>query len=316
MINQFGGVPGAASGEARGCLPFEAMLTDAIDGTLSAEEQIRFDEHLAECASCRAMLEDAQQGAGWLAMLRSSPPEPSAELLDRILARTSVLQAQEAETSRAERRKASEAALLLGRPMVGAATVLPVAGAEIGVGRVLPFRSRLQARLHVARVTVLQPRFAMTAAMAFFSIALTMNLTGVRLSGFRMSDLRPSNMKRSAYETRARMVRYYANLRVVYELESRVRDLQRSNESDAAPEHASPAKPEAAPATKPAEGSPEQKPLKSRPKPNSGTSQWHKPAGAVRPADDRVFSGDSTTATVVPVLLEHAAAPSQERGSV
>ena len=80
--------------------------------------------------------------------------------------------------------------------------------------------------------TLLQPRLAMTAAMAFFSIALTLNLTGVRFSELRASDLRPSSLKRSFYEANAHVVRYYDNLRVVYELESRVHDLQRASDSD------------------------------------------------------------------------------------
>jgi hypothetical protein len=37
---------------------------------------------------------------------------------------------------------------------------------------------------------------------------------------------------RSAYEAKAKVVRYSDNLRVVYELESRVRDLQRSSDDD------------------------------------------------------------------------------------
>ena len=83
------------------------------------------------------------------------------------------------------------------------------------------------------RHTMLQPRLAMTAAMAFFSIALTLNLTGVRVSELRLSDLKPSSLKRSMYEANAHVVRYYTNLRVVYELESRVHDLQRGDDGDA-----------------------------------------------------------------------------------
>jgi Mg-chelatase subunit ChlI len=81
---------------------------------------------------------------------------------------------------------------------------------------------------------MLQPRLAMTAAMAFFSIALTLNLTGVRLSALHASDFKPSNIMRTAYAAKARVVQYSDNLRVVYELESRVRDLQqRSSDDDA-----------------------------------------------------------------------------------
>ncbi len=79
---------------------------------------------------------------------------------------------------------------------------------------------------------MLQPRLAMTAAMAFFSIALTLNLTGVRLTDLRASDLKPSSIMRSASQAKASVVRYTDNLRVVYELESRVRDLQRSSDDN------------------------------------------------------------------------------------
>jgi len=54
----------------------------------------------------------------------------------------------------------------------------------------------------------------MTAAMAFFSIALTMNLTGVHPLSLRASDLRPSALKRSFTDADARVVRYYEGLRV------------------------------------------------------------------------------------------------------
>jgi len=80
---------------------------------------------------------------------------------------------------------------------------------------------------------MLQPRLAMTAAMAFFSIALTLNLTGVRLQDLRASDLKPSSLKRDFYSANARVVQYYEGLRVVYELESRVHDLQSASDNDA-----------------------------------------------------------------------------------
>ncbi len=76
----------------------------------------------------------------------------------------------------------------------------------------------------------------MTAAMAFFSIALTLNLTGVRLSSLRLADLRPTAI-RSFMERRLTMasvpiVRYYDHLRFVYEVESRMRELRRGGEGE------------------------------------------------------------------------------------
>jgi hypothetical protein len=81
-----------------------------------------------------------------------------------------------------------------------------------------------------------QPRLLMTFAMAFFSIALTLHLTDVRLSGLRLSDLRPSAI-RSFMERRITMastpiIRYYDHLRFVYEVESRMRELRRDAQSE------------------------------------------------------------------------------------
>jgi hypothetical protein len=76
----------------------------------------------------------------------------------------------------------------------------------------------------------------MTAAMAFFSITLTLNLTGVRLSSLRLADLRPAAV-RSIMERRLTMastpiIRYYDHLRFVYEVESRMRELRRATQGE------------------------------------------------------------------------------------
>jgi hypothetical protein len=74
----------------------------------------------------------------------------------------------------------------------------------------------------------------MTAAMAFFSIALTLNLAGVRLSNLRLADLRPravrSYMERQLTMASVPIVRYYDHLRFVYEVEARMRELRGQDE--------------------------------------------------------------------------------------
>ncbi len=79
----------------------------------------------------------------------------------------------------------------------------------------------------------------MTAAMAFFSIALTLNMTGVQFTDFRLSNLRPTAV-RSFMERRLTMastpiIRYYDHLRLVYEVESRMRELRRTTNRAKAP---------------------------------------------------------------------------------
>jgi hypothetical protein len=206
------------------------MLMDALDGTLPPEDQATFDLHLLGCSACSGMLADAKRGTAWLEMLRDPRPEPSAELLERILAQTSGA----AASAIADETLPAVAApnTLLGQP---AMVPLQVAQAS---AKVLPFRSRVACNIRNLGHTMLQPRLAMTAAMAFFSVALTLNLVGVRLSDI---SLRPSSIKRGFAQANAHVVRYYDNLRVVYELESRVHDLQTTSPEDTRPTNSAPA---------------------------------------------------------------------------
>jgi hypothetical protein len=236
------------------------MLSDALDGTLSAADQATFDLHMVGCPSCATMLADAQRGAAWMEMLKSPRPEPPIALLERIIAQTSAPAASEANA----------------QPAFASA-------------KVIPFRTRLNQGFRSIGQTMLQPRLAMTAAMAFFSIALTLNLTGVRLGELRASDFKPSSIMRSAYEAKAKVVRYSDNLRVVYELESRVRDLQRSSDDDGSNNTATPA-PQSDPATQKPNGGQQpddrnpgpKKPDQKQTKPNPGSSRRETPRGSVQ----------------------------------
>ena len=208
------------TGVALQCAQCEAMLADALDGTLAADRQNRMDAHVTECALCSQMLADARRGAAWLEMLRTPRPEPPATLLEQILAATSGAQG----TITAGRMVArgvdpvGAAGGITGR-MDGVAPAFVSTGSDASYSNVVPFRVRATATLRNSSLgqIALQPRFAMTAAMAFFSIALTMNLTGVHPLSLHVSDLRPSAVKRNLADADARVVRYYEGLRVVYE---------------------------------------------------------------------------------------------------
>jgi hypothetical protein len=75
---------------------------------------------------------------------------------------------------------------------------------------------------------VLQPKFAMSFAMAFFSISLVLNLAGFKVSSLRRLDLTPNGIMHGAYEAQGRVLKYYENIRFVYEIESRVQELKRA----------------------------------------------------------------------------------------
>jgi hypothetical protein len=283
------------------------MLADALDGTLSATDQAAFDLHMIGCESCSAMLADAQRGAAWMEMLKSPRPEPPLGLLERILAQTSGLASSAANPpivlGPTDYLRQQPNTTLLGRPtLIPGSTQVAYPAAVFGPAKVLPFRARLASAFNLRSIghTLLQPRLAMTAAMAFFSIALTLNLTGVRLSDFRISDLKPSNIMRSAYQAKARVVRYSDNLRVVYELESRVRDLQRSSDNDnptpASQSPSAPADQNQKPSgsqqpndQKPGGQNPDQK--QAHPRPKSGTSQRVVPGGSLRSVGSHIGLG-------------------------
>ncbi len=297
-FNQFGSAkPGNLGGpdSTQHCAQCEAMLSDALDGTLSATDQATFDLHLAGCPSCASMLADAQRGAAWMEMLKSPRPEPPTALLERIIAQTSG-QAQAAAAHKPHIVLGSTDRLRTPGVPLGHPALVPSATQPAFSTNVIPFRTRITHGFRSLGQSMLQPRLAMTAAMAFFSIALTMNLTGVRLSALRASDFKPSNIMRTAYEAKAKVVRYSDNLRVVYELESRVRDLQRSSDEDtstgSAGSTSTPANQnDPAAGQKPAGGQqpndPNQKPdsqkqNQKQTKPNPGSSRRETPRGSVQ----------------------------------
>jgi hypothetical protein len=247
---------------------------DILDRTASPADQSFFDKHLASCTTCSRMFMDAKRGGAWLEMLRDPRPEPTANLFERIISQTSgtiaVPERIEAIPQLPDA-TGNQVIPFPAQPVPVPSPYLygaPKAGNYAG-SKVLPFR--LRNTIHSIGQTMLQPRLAMTAAMAFFSIALTLNLTGVHLSELRAEDLKPSNIRKGIYETNARVVRYCDNLRVVYELEARAHELQRTD-SDSSPSQ-QPAD-DKAPAKQdpPADSKPADK-HKNNSKPGPGTSR-------------------------------------------
>src|SRR5215472_18819847 len=183
------------------CGQWETLLADALDGQLRPEDEAFFSEHMAICANCTTLFEEARQGREWLEFL-SPEPEVPVGLLDKLLAQTGPGQ---------------------------------VAGFGLATasGTVVPILPAWQRPGFMARVRrFAEPRLLMTAAMAFFSLALTLNLTGVRLSDIKFSDLKPSSlrmlMQRRITMASTPIIRYYDHLRFVYEVQSRVREMRRT----------------------------------------------------------------------------------------
>jgi hypothetical protein len=202
------------------CGQWETLLADALDGLLRPEDEAVFNAHKAACAQCAALYEEARKGREWLEFLAPEPETP-AGLLDRILAQTGPGQ------------------VAASGPIAGMGKVLAMPPAFVPAS--IPVWQRSGFMGQVGRFA--EPRLLMTAAMAFFSIALTLNLAGVRLENLRLDSLRFSSLRpsavRSILERRLMtastpVVRYYDHLRIRYEVESRLKDLRRMtrNEED------------------------------------------------------------------------------------
>jgi len=188
------------------CGLWETLLADALDGLLSPADEATFNAHMSACPSCAALYEESKRGREWLEFL-SPEPEVPADLLDRILGPG----------------QAAGFGLMAENGNVSTINLGPI-----------PAWQRPGVMGHIHRFA--EPRLLMTAAMAFFSIALTLNLTGVKLSSLRLANLRP-NAIRSVMERRLNMastpiIRYYDHLRFVYEVESRMRELRRTTQGE------------------------------------------------------------------------------------
>lgn len=181
------------------CSEFDALLADALDHALSGAKLESFQAHARACSICGPLLAEAEQGQRWLKQVVEV--EPPVDLVQNILLATTGL-----DTARLR------------------------AGAGIPTGAGWFERVRDWANLLVSPIvaTVRQPRFVMSFGMAFFSLSISLSIAGVRMSDVRHVDMRPSAIKRAYYETSGKVVKYYENIRFVYEIESRVREFKRA----------------------------------------------------------------------------------------
>ena len=198
------------------CGLWETLLADALDGLLQPDDEVTFSSHMAVCPACTALFEEARKGREWLEFLSPEPEVPEG-LLDKILAQTGPGHTSDYK-------------------LATAGNVVPIA--------IQPWqRPGLIGRIR----RFAEPRLLMTAAMAFFSIALTLNMTGVKLTDFKLSNLRPTAV-RSYMERRLTMastpiIRYYDHLRLVYEVEARMKEMRRNSQLQQQERQAHPAMP-------------------------------------------------------------------------
>jgi predicted anti-sigma-YlaC factor YlaD len=177
------------------CADFEILLADHVDGTLRGEDKSAFEQHMSACAECGELARDAMGAAAF--MERVSEVEAPPELVTRILF-------------------------------------------EITDG---PSRSAVKpswtTRIFGKWLSpILEPRFTMGLAMTILSFVMLGRLSGIEVRQLKPSDLDPVKVWMAAEDkvSRAweRTMKYYENLRVVFEVQSKLREWTDSGEAPTA----------------------------------------------------------------------------------
>lgn len=175
------------------CAEFESLLADYLDGTLTAELRSAVLQHVERCSGCAEYVADVRAG---MAALEATPEvQTPPELVTRI-------------------------------------------AFQVPAGKI---RSEYDKQGFFSRLTsnwlrpVLQPRFAMGMAMTILSFAMLERCTGVRVQEIRPIDLDPVHVLDEAegrvLRIRDRAVKYYENIRLVYQVESQLKLLQSQRDS-------------------------------------------------------------------------------------
>jgi hypothetical protein len=176
------------------CAELEILLCDYVDGTLRAAERSALEGHLAGCAACSELAKDV---AGVTAFIETvAPAEPPAELLTRIL------------------------------------HVLPT-------GRPATEKRSWWKKLFGGWVqSVLQPRYVMGMAMTVLSFSMIAKFAHIEPRQLRPADLDPvkiwAGIDDRAHRMWDRSVKYYDNLRLVIEIQSRLKEWTDQDQAQAA----------------------------------------------------------------------------------
>lgn len=170
------------------CADVEIRLADYVDETLHREEKLALEAHLSECQACAELARDASGAVAF--MERASNVEAPPELVTRILFEIT------SGPSHAE---------------------------------VKPSWTRRITRSLFGKwiEPILRPRYAMGMAMTVLSFAMLGRFTGIHRQ-LTAADLDPVKIW-MATEDRAqrvweRSVKYYENLRVVFEIQTQLKE--------------------------------------------------------------------------------------------
>jgi len=177
------------------CAEFEVLLSDALDGIISANDQARLDEHARVCPACADLAADCGAAIAFLAQVETV--EPPVALVDRLIAQAPVTPAHRPH----HEHKSKWAAVF---------------GGWFG--------------------PLLQPRLAMGMAMTILSFSMVGRVLGLQERQLTMADLEPSRVVATLdlkiHRAWDRAVKYYENVRLVYVIQSQLREWSAQEEED------------------------------------------------------------------------------------
>jgi hypothetical protein len=170
------------------CSEFETLLADYIDCALPAAQTADIEQHASACPSCAEFMRDVTGAVRFLQRVPDIAPPP--ELITRI--------AYQAPTGR------------LRHPFDKPGILSRFA------------QKWLQ--------PLLQPKLAMGMAMTILSFAMLEKCTGIQVQHIQAADLNPiriwDGVEDKAMRAKDRAVKYYENIRLVYEIQSRLKEME------------------------------------------------------------------------------------------
>lgn len=177
------------------CAEFEILLSDSLDGIISPSDQARLDEHARSCAACAELAADCGAAIAFLGHVELV--DPPAELVNRL-----VFMAPTGVTARPSHEAKGKWTAVFG-------------------GWFAP---------------LLQPRLAMGMAMTILSFSMVGRLLGLQERQLTMADLEPAKVVATldlkVHRAYDRAVKYYENVRLVYVIQSQLREWSAQEEED------------------------------------------------------------------------------------
>jgi anti-sigma factor RsiW len=171
------------------CGEIEILLADYVDESLHGEQKSAVEAHLAECAACAELARDSAAAVGFMerAAVVEAPPELVTRLLFEVTAGPSRAIVKPSLTRR-----------LFGKwlePIIG---------------------------------SIVEPRYAMSMAMTVLSFAMLFKVAGISPRQLTAADLDPVKVWTLAEDRATRVwergMKYYESLRVVFEIQSRLKE--------------------------------------------------------------------------------------------